>query len=149
MNSSVWMQPSIEKNNSRARSTNEIKLFDIWSIINFPSTVKEKLKTLPYYNNSQWYQHRENMKMKQSHLIKSPLNSRKIKITNRSCRNHSIFASNNLKIKVFSVLIWEADLRLLEKDALLWVYATGKKNCSHVQDALSEDGWVLGYSDGV
>ena len=75
--------------------------------------------------------------------------SKKKKITNRSYINHWIFSSNNLKIKVFSVLIWEADLRLLEKDALLWVDATSEKGSSHVQDALPEDGWVLGDSDGM
>lgn len=38
---------------------------------------------------------------------------------------------------------------MLEKDALLWVYATGKESCSHVQDALAQVRWVLGDSDGV
>lgn len=43
----------------------------------------------------------------------------------------------------------EADLRLLEKDALLRVYAAGKESSSHVQDALSQHGGVLGDGDGV
>ena len=38
---------------------------------------------------------------------------------------------------------------MLEKDALLWVDATSEKGSSHVQDALPEDGWVLGDSDGM
>lgn len=50
---------------------------------------------------------------------------------------------------MFWVPISEADLRLLEKDALLWVYATGQESRSHVQDALAQDRWVLGDGDGV
>lgn len=106
-----------------------------------------KLKILLHYNNAQWYEYRENMKMKQPHLMKSHLKGQKKNQKQELYKPFDFFF--NLKINVFSVLIWEADLRLLEKDALLWVYAAGEKSSRHVQDALPEDGWVLGDSDGM
>lgn len=57
--------------------------------------------------------------------------------------------SNNIKTQALWALVRGADLRLLEKDTFLWVYAAGKKSGSHVQDALLEDGGVLGDSDGM
>lgn len=52
-------------------------------------------------------------------------------------------------MNIFSVLIREDYLRLLEKFAVFRIYATDKKDSSHIQDALLKDTWDLGASNVV